>query len=617
LLLAELSPLSLQEKLPYFNKLQMAYHGPTGLSTSNAAAQPQNPSCELGLQAVALDARYCLPCPAGYAGDATSLSNCSMCELGYYQPIEGQVSCAKCPTDMHMTGIRGASHADDCSIPKPEFRPTLPVGCTPPSCTDSPTQADVYWTMESIDAPDGEEKTVSMAIFMQFSWHDPRLVLDPHFERDFRENAITLNADGTARTATVTITTAEWRRRNFWLPPYRVPSSVSGLEGELSEIDDDIDQSNVTISLSPYEDGEKLWRQQRSIVHVVWSRSLENAVVEWDELNWHMFPFGRQPLTVELMCREEVLCEERSNAANGKYKTHPPPQIESDPTMPLEPGSLSMSSSFSTSVTPESNLSTSLSSTPASRSMRIQLVLVRDSDLTVVRLIVPTILTMLLGVFVFFVQDSTWTVDMCFAVLLVLTVIAVEVKDDFPGHVTYRSWMDYFIFMNTIVIVICVGLGILVIILSEREDTRCVRLSACIDSALSITEPIISIFGNLIFLSYGSSNTTFGKEGIDTIERMFKALIISNCIAIPTLTAFFYYSDPLKGIHRMANGVDRVALKHAKRTRSLVLGAVRRLAGRPVQAPQTEVKVEIPGEALSGYSQAAASQDISVMSNMS
>lgn len=104
-----------------------------------------------------------IPChtgPAGYTGDATSLSNCSMCELGYYQPIEGQVSCAKCPTDMHMTGIRGASHADDCSIPRPEFRPTLPVGCTPPGCLNSPTPADVYWTMESIDAPDGEEKTV-------------------------------------------------------------------------------------------------------------------------------------------------------------------------------------------------------------------------------------------------------------------------------------------------------------------------------------------------------------------------------------------------------------------------------------------------------------------------
>ena len=283
-----------------------------------------------------------------------------------------------------------------------------------------------------------------MAIFMQFSWHDPRLVLDPHFERDFRENAITLNADGTARTAIVTITTAEWRRRKFWLPPYRVPSSISGLEGELSGIDDDIDQSNVTISLSPYEDGDKLWRQQRSIVHVVWSRSLENAVVKWDDLNWYMFPFGRQPLTVELMCREEVLCDERPNAALGVYKTHPltEEQIESDPTIPLEPGSLIMSSSFSmplNRVTPESNLSTSLSD----RRHVIELVLVRDSDLQVVRLVVPTILTMLLGVIVFLVQDSTWTVDMCFAVLLVLTVIAVEVKDDFPSHVTYRSWMEY------------------------------------------------------------------------------------------------------------------------------------------------------------------------------
>ena len=403
--------------------------------------------------------------PAGYKGDATSLSNCSLCELGYYQPIEGQVTCAKCPTETHMTGIRGATQASDCSVPKLDLRPTLPIGCTPPSCLDTPTPVDVFWTMERIDAPDGEEKTVGMSILMEFSWYDPRLVLDPNFEREFKENALTLSADGTARTAVVTISTAESRRRKLWLPPYRVLSSESGIEGELNDIDEDLETSYVTITLSPLrDDGEKLWPQQRASVHVVWSRHLEHAVVKWDSLNWYMFPFGYQPLTVELECREEALCFERLHASMGKYQIHnrTAEEIESDPTMPLVPGSLWRTSTQylnrealqNGATSSPTNSTTKISSGSAlnlngeqnrmqAEPMQIKLTLKRDSELQVVRLIVPTILTMLLGVIVFFVEDSTWTVDMCFAVLLVLTVIAVEVKDDFPGHVTYRSWMEY------------------------------------------------------------------------------------------------------------------------------------------------------------------------------
>ncbi len=192
----------------------------------------------------------------------------------------------------------------------------------------------------------------------------------------------------------------------------------------------------------------------------MWSRQLRNAIITWDELNWFMYPFGRQPLTITLVCRTEVHCYERTHAASGKYFSNPLAKgdIESDPTMYLDTDTFQRTSdslerdAVSVSGANESSqyaahrhldqdeLNSAHNVTRLELS--ISFILERDSDLQVFRLIIPTILTMLLGVFVFFVEDSTWTVDMAFAVLLVLTVIAVEVKDDFPGHVTYRSWME-------------------------------------------------------------------------------------------------------------------------------------------------------------------------------
>ena len=79
-------PKDLNAKLPYFNKLQMAYHGPTGLSISNATAPPQNPSCEPGLQAVAVDATYCLPCER-----RPSIFNSGIptCQFFFYPHLKG------------------------------------------------------------------------------------------------------------------------------------------------------------------------------------------------------------------------------------------------------------------------------------------------------------------------------------------------------------------------------------------------------------------------------------------------------------------------------------------------------------------------------------------------
>ena len=142
---------------------------------------------------------------------------------------------------------------------------------------------------------------------------------------------------------------------------------------------------------------------------------------------------------------------------------------------------------------------------------------------------------------------------------------------------------SYFIFMNTIIIVVSVGLGILVIILSERSDDRLIRLSSCIDSALSLVQPIISIVSNIAFLNYGLSTEKIGEEAIVTIQRMFTQILVGQMCALPGLAAFFYFN----GSSRLARGIDKATEKRAKKTRSLVMGAMRRLRLLKVE-PQYE-----------------------------
>ncbi len=107
-------------------------------------------------------------------------------------------------------------------------------------------------------------------------------------------------------------------------------------------------------------------------------------------------------------------------------------------------------------------------------------------------------------------------------------------------HSRFRS---YFIFMNTIIIVISCALGILVIVLTERKSGELVQLGESVDKALSFvqasalaqhlspprvaqcrfrfSQPSISIGANVAFLTYGRTTHDLGPVGIATIQRMF------------------------------------------------------------------------------------------------
>ena len=134
---------------------------------------------------------------------------------------------------------------------------------------------------------------------------------------------------------------------------------------------------------------------------------------------------------------------------------------------------------------------------------RIAFTLKRSSMLQLVRLVIPTVLIMVLGVCVFFVADSTWTMEMTFNVLLVLSVISVEVKDFFPSHVTYMSWIDWFVVANLLLIVACSFLGLVCIIASESESDIKQQLGVKLDEAISETQPIAALVLTVALLCAG------------------------------------------------------------------------------------------------------------------
>lgn len=720
--------------------------GPRAGSWNSTAAHEledrtwQRPSCPPGYQATAIDARYCSPCPEGYRADTSSPSNCSACPIGSYQPAKGQLECTRCPSETLVTGQVGATKASDCSVPRFSLRPTLPRDCTPNVCNDAPTPVDAYWAIESVEKPDEEAKEVGMAIFVEMSWDDPRPLLDASFAEALRETADTFAADGLPSHGNMTLTTADWRARGFWLPRYTIQNAVSGTDA--IDSDDDVDVSNVTVLVSPFVEGagaSRLWDSQRSTIRVIWTRHLTQARLRWTDLDWFMFPFGRLQLAVGLSCRAEADCLERQYAESGKYadQLYAEEHFESDPTMPLIAGSLQRSATFpdcpcltsypaavdtngdgTVSVrasgvvfaypdnyglssckdhdrllepfcnttsppgwcssawcyvdpaacnmlssasgffndqhvganvefsyaacgasdtfssylasirelpngtqhgagrrlsrstisrgavaalrTRSSSSSTSVDIVAAQ--MQISLILRREARLKLVRLIIPTILIMLLGVVVFFVKDTTWTVDMTFSVLLVLTVIAVEVDDFFPGHVTYMSWIDYFIFANTILVVINCGLGIWIIILTEAEEKpRLIKLGESLDLAMAWVQPFIAILTNLLLLSFAMLTTEMGQAAVDSVNRMYVTCIVANALILFVATAGIYtgklYIAGAKAAKYARLSAERAAkeAKSAGRRASTVASAQAALVKGTLEGSSRAVQATLEG----------------------
>lgn len=473
----------------------------------------------------------CEPCPAGFSGEisyqGTSVKKnvstehgiytttttdlirtCSRCPFNTYQPAQGKLGCIGCPNQLYGTGRSGATSKDECIVPIFELRPTLPLGCMPPACVDQPTPVDVFWHFLGTSSPEPETKRVRLKLFVEISWTDPRIALQSLVGNLLNEQAI---QEGGVRK--LTLTTSQWRQYGLWLPGYSVRNAVSGLSGELTH-DDDAKLSNITLIQSRLPDGHrKAWPSQLFLIQCVWSRFLgsetEEAVINWDDLDWSMFPFGTNTLSIDVTCKPEANCTFHQQSTLGKYAV-----IENEDGPSTLPGRrlkvtarVAVASRSGGGEFPkdmplvEDSLLWSMENGNAT--YRIAFTLKRSSMLQLVRLVIPTVLIMVLGVCVFFVADSTWTMEMTFNVLLVLSVISVEVKDFFPSHVTYMSWIDWFVVANLLLIVACSFLGLVCIIASESESDIKQQLGVKLDEAISETQPIAALVLNVALLCAG------------------------------------------------------------------------------------------------------------------
>ena len=557
--------------LPVKAAVQYAGTIPSGLRChvavqTGSGASLSAPECRPGYHKRSVCGTKCEPCPPGYHAEVQTQFNssgliqtvwqCRRCPFGTYQSAPGKLACVTCPNALFSTGRAGATSKDECTVPNYEFRPTLPLGCVPPACTEGPTAVNVFWTLLGSDSPDNEQKTVAVRIFMQLSWSDPRIALHPSLGSTL--NAQSIQPGGVRQ---LTVTTATWRELGMWLPTYGIQNAQSGLYGPLLQ-DGNVQLSNITLIQRPLAEEEtKQWASQLYWIECVWSRQLgdtsgggEPAVMSWGNLDWYMYPFGTSTMKVDLGCAPGVACELSSQAARGAFAYEGAISIQGrDPPagrrLAVKGGAAATALSAAGGAGDDwptamplvdgSVIWEVLDEGSPSPVFRVSFTLSRSSMLQLVRLIIPTVLIMLLGVTVFYVADSTWTVEMTFNVLLVVSVISVEVKDFFPSHVTYMSWMDWFVLSNLMIIVLCCFLGLICIIAGESESEFYKRLDESLDESISSTQPVGALVINIMLICAGSMgggpdsvNGPGAGSRIDNIKNIVVTFFICDLVVL-------------------------------------------------------------------------------------
>lgn len=429
--------------------------------------------------------------------------------------------------------------------------------------------------------------SVAVTMSVQLSWSDPRISLHPSLGPTLNSQKI---MPGGVRE--LTVTTSTFRELGMWLPDYNVHYAQSGMYGVL-RIDNNVQLSNITLIQRPVAEGEtKLWGSQLYAIEVIWSRQLgdtsgggEQAVMGWGNLDWYMYPFGTNTLNIDFECEPGIVCALLSQAVRGAYAYEGAVSIEgrmptagrrlaisgggiavalSDrshgdwPTaMPLVEGSLRWEEIDSGGPNPVYRVSFTLS---------------RTAMLQLVRLIIPTVFIMLLGLTLFFVTDATWTVGMCFNVLLVVSVISVEVKDFFPSHVTYMSWIDWFVLSNLSIIMTCSFLGVVCIIAGQSELEYWKRLDKALDESISSTQPISAIIINIVLIYVGSMGGGAGSingpgagSRIDNVKNIVVTFFICDVIVFATTFAFKWKTKSTAGGGKGCGIIARVRARHRRR----------------------------------------------------
>jgi hypothetical protein len=405
---------------------------------------------------------------------------------------------------------------------------------------------DVFWNFLGTSSPEPETKTVKLRLYMETSWSDPRIALHSLVGVLLNDRII---QEGGVRT--LTLTTSQWRQYGLWLPGYNVQNAASGVSGVLDH-DNDAKLSNITLIQSRlYDFQRREWPSQLFSIECVWSRyvgtDIQDAVMNWANLDWYMYPFGTNTMNVDVTCNQEVNCTFLEQSKLGLYSQEAEAKNNSSHVIGRR---LSTAARVSVAAQIEGGAnfpqdmplvkdSVITSMQNGNGTYRIAFTLERASTLQVVRLVIPTVLIMVLGVCVFFVADSIWTMEMTFNVLLVLSVISVEVKAFFPSHVTYLSWVDWFVVGNLLLIVALSFLGLLCIITSESESEIKQKLGVNLDEAISKTQPIAALVFNLALICVGmigGGPAAYNGPGpgsrIEAVKTIFFTFFVADVLVL-------------------------------------------------------------------------------------
>ena len=400
------------------------------------------------------------------------------------------LSCSPCLDESFTTRGPGTRDAASChAIPQNHRTPTFPL--------DTPVTVRFDWTKYL--EPDQDTRTIDMYLSLQFKWRDDRVALHSYLGQRL----------GAA------ISESEWRALGMWLPAFTLSDADAN-----TTVD-----STITTTAAPLGYGN-------TQVTCTWNFNLEPVTIKWYvdtgkyKLDWALFPFGEQHLRLQLQCLSGAACS--PDASDGSFSSNATtPEnatvIEDvdDATgttrrRVLRVGSaaiagsaLGSSASGSSDGLPlqfpyVNDVKELVEGTSGYPKFTITLTMRRVASLYIVRLCVPLVLVLVLALYFFYVNESYNQLDLSFNSLLVIALIAIEVKDFMPNHVISITWIDWFVTINIVLIVFATILSLIIIVLEEHPSPLMNVCSVCMDNTVKRTQWIAAaiINGTLLILGY-------------------------------------------------------------------------------------------------------------------
>lgn len=145
---------------------------------------------------------------------------------------------------------------------------------------------------------------------------------------------------------------------------------------------------------------------------------------------------------------------------------------------------------------------------------------------------IPNLLIMLLSLAVFFTKDNYQQLTFSFTAIVVVAVVSIEVKDFFPSFWTQNSWLDLFVIVSIIFMVIVTALSVVIIVLDE---SGCSKASEALDLAVSVVQPIaFAIISGLFYI----------EVPIAELQRRMTMLLIADVAVLFVFWQLALFSAP-------------------------------------------------------------------------